>query len=265
MASIALTGAVEHEPAGLAIVGCGSVSRHYLRMLRYFSTVSVLWCVDHHFERAAERARSFGIGRPATIDIALTDPDVEVVVNLTPPLAHEAVTRAALDAGKSVYTEKPLAADPGAATELVALAADRGLTLGCAPDTVLGEGMQTCRVAIDKGAIGEPIAFHAFVVLPGHELWHPDPGYYYKAGVGPLLDMGPYPLTALVHLLGPVRRVAGRSRLTGQERRVQVGPKAGDRIPIKTPTTVQALLSRVRRRRHPDVHVRRYRHRVPAS
>ncbi len=230
------------EPVGVAVVGCGSVSRHYLRMLRYFDVVRVLRCADHHLDRAQQRAASFGLGTPSTVDDAFADPAVAVVVNLTPPDAHSGITERALRAGKAVYSEKPLATTSVDARRLMDLAADLGLPIACAPDTMLGRGIQTSRDAVAAGAIGTPVAGSAAVLLPGHELWHPEPEYYYQPGAGPLFDMGPYYLSALLHLLGPVHAVSAQHRVSVRRRRVLTGPRVGQPIEVRTPTVISALL-----------------------
>jgi len=172
----------------------------------------------------------------------LADPEIEIVINLTIPKAHAEVALAALQAGKSVHNEKPLAIERAQAHQLLALAREEGLRVGCAPDTFLGGGIQTCRKLIDDGWIGEPIAATAFMTCHGHESWHPDPEFYYKVGGGPMFDMGPYYLTALVNLIGPVRRVTGSARITFPERLVTSQPKHGTRIEVDVPTHVAGVL-----------------------
>ncbi len=230
------------DAAGVAIVGCGSVSRHYLRMLRYFDVLQVLYCVDRHADRARQRCESFGLGRYTTLEDALADPAVDVVVNLTPPAAHAGVTERALRMGKAVFSEKPLATSSRSAQRLVDIADQLGLPIACAPDTVLGRGIQSARDAVGAGLLGTPVLASASVLLPGHEAWHPEPGYYYRSGAGPLFDMGPYYLSALVHLLGPVSAVCAQHRISDRRRTVQVGPDAGQPIQVETPTTIVALL-----------------------
>jgi predicted dehydrogenase len=166
----------------------------------------------------------------------LAAPDIDLVVNLTVPLAHVEVNEAALQAGKHVYAEKPFALDAKEGARVLALARERGLLIGCAPDTFLGGGLQTARKAIDDGLIGEPVAAMAFMLCHGHEFWHPSPEFFYKKGGGPMFDMGPYYVTALVALLGPVRRVSGSTRASFAERRVTSQPLAGAKIKVEVPT-----------------------------
>jgi predicted dehydrogenase len=177
-----------------------------------------------------------------TVDALLADPSIEVVLNLTPPAAHAAVTLAALAAGKHVYTEKPLATTRHDAADLIAAAAAADRRLGSAPDTFLGGGLQTARALIDEGAIGEPLTASATVAHLGPERWHPNPVIFYAAGGGPLLDIGPYYAAALVSLLGPVARVASVGRGVGGERVIGSGPRAGQTIAAEVPTTVHGLL-----------------------
>jgi predicted dehydrogenase len=187
-----------------------------------------------------ERARTLAAesGVPVTTDLEglLANPGVELVLNLTTPLSHFPVAKLVLEAGKHVYNEKPLAIDVSEADELLALAKSRGLQVGCAPDTVLGAGIQTCRELIDEGAIGEPLSFQAFMMCPGHEGWHPDPEFYYQKGGGPLFDMGPYYVSAIVTLLGPVARVCGAKKKSFAMRTIGSEPKKGQMIEVEVPT-----------------------------
>jgi predicted dehydrogenase len=177
-----------------------------------------------------------------TVAELLADPAVEVVLNLTTPDAHASIAQAALDAGKGVYNEKPLAIALEDGKRLVETARARGLRLGAAQDTFLGGGLQTCRQVIDEGTIGEPVAATAFMLIPGHERWHPQPDFFYQTGGGPLFDMGPYYLTALISLLGPVRRVTGSTRMSSLERTIRSEPRAGERIKVEVPTHLAAVL-----------------------
>lgn len=176
------------------------------------------------------------------LDALLNDPEVEFVVNLTTPLAHEATCRAALEAGKHVYVEKPLGIRASESAALVALANERELLLGCAPDTCLGAGIQTARAYIESGLLGALVGVNAFMLCPGHESWHPAPAFYYELGGGPMFDMGPYYLTALVHLIGPIAEVKSLSRVTHPTRLITSQPLNGTVIPVETPTHVAALL-----------------------
>jgi predicted dehydrogenase len=226
----------------VGLVGCGYISNRYLHNAPLFPEFEIVACADIAPERAAERAAEYGVPAVRTVAELLADPAIEVVLNLTTPHAHAPVAQAALDAGKSVYNEKPLAIALADGKRLVETARERGLRLGAAPDTFLGGGLQTCRQLIDEGAIGEPVAATAFMLIPGHERWHPQPNFYYQTGGGPLFDMGPYYLTALISLLGPVRRVTGSTRVTFPERTIRSGPRTGERITVEIPTHLAAVL-----------------------
>ena len=226
----------------VGLVGCGYISSRYLQNAMLFPELEIVACADAAPERAAERAAEFGVPVMCTVAELLADPEIEVVLNLTTPDAHASIAQAALDAGKSVYNEKPLAIALADGKRLVDTARAQGLRLGAAPDTFLGGGLQTCRQLIDEGAIGEPVAATAFMLIPGHERWHPQPDFYYQPGGGPLFDMGPYYLTALVSLLGPVRRVTGSARATFPQRIIRSKPRAGERIAVEVPTHLAAVL-----------------------
>ncbi len=205
-------------PLRVGLIGCGNISGEYLQtLLGRQATVQVTACADQIPARAGEFARQHGI--PAlTPEALLASPNVDLILNLTPPLAHYNVSLAALQAGKHVYSEKPLAITVEQGLTLLETAARQGATLACAPDTFLGQGLQTCRQVITEGQIGVPVAATACMTCHGHEDWHPAPDFYYQPGGGPLFDMGPYYLTALVHLLGAIRRVSAFARATFPER-----------------------------------------------
>ncbi|MBB5833715.1 Gfo/Idh/MocA family oxidoreductase [Kribbella italica] len=226
----------------IGIVGTGVISGTYLDHLAKLPGVEVAAVADLDVSRAQTVADAHPGVRPLSSDDLLADPDVDVVLNLTIPAAHAPVHRAALEAGKHTYGEKPLAVDRAEAKPLLELAEAKGLRIGCAPDTVLGTGTQTARAVIDRGDIGVPTAASASFVTPGHELWHPAPEFYYQPGGGPLLDMGPYYVTSLVTLLGPVRRVTGRAGRSQDERKVHTGPRAGAIFPVDVPTHVTGIL-----------------------
>jgi len=172
----------------------------------------------------------------------MSDPEIEIVVNLTPPSAHAEIGLLAVEAGKSIYNEKPLSIYREDAAKLLEKAAQHGVRVGGAPDTFMGAGLQTCRNLIDRGVIGEPIGATAFMMGHCPEKWHPDPEFFYKIGGGPMFDMGPYYLTALVSLLGPVKRVCGSARISFPEREVGSEPKRGMKIVVETPTHVAGIL-----------------------
>lgn len=230
------------ETVKVGIIGCGVISGIYLKNLPTFDLVDVVACADLMLERAQARATEFDVPRACLPEELLADPAVDVVVNLTIPRAHAGVALAAVDAGKSVYNEKPLAVERAAGEELLRRAAARGVLVGGAPDTFLGGGIQTCRQLIDEGAIGEPVAASAFFANHGHEHWHPDPDFYYQAGGGPLFDMGPYYLTALVSLLGPISHISASARTTFPERTISSEPRQGQIIRVETPTHVAGTL-----------------------
>ena len=226
----------------VGIIGCGNISEVYARKLSSLPSVELLACADLAPERAGELAERHAIPQTPSPEQLLADDAIEVVVNLTIPAAHQAVSLEALQAGKSVFCEKPLALDLEDGVVLGDAARKAGLRVGCAPDTFLGAGLQTCRKLIDDGAIGEPVAAQGFMLQPGPEAWHPGPEIFYQRGAGPLFDMGPYYLTALVHLLGPVRRVGGSARITQAQREIGSEPLRGQKIGVEVPTHVSAVL-----------------------
>jgi predicted dehydrogenase len=225
----------------LAVVGCGVISRTYGYTLGMFDWVDLVACADVFPERAQERAEQWG-ARAMTVDAVLADPDIDAIVNLTPPKMHADVDRAALAAGKSVFSEKPLGITYEEGAELVGLADRAELRLGCAPDTFLGAGLQTCRAVVDRGDIGTPLAANAFMLSPGPERWHPNPAIFYERGAGPLFDMGPYYLTALVQLLGPARRISAMGGRAREQREITSEPLAGDLIDVEVPTHVSSAI-----------------------
>jgi predicted dehydrogenase len=211
------------------------ISPAYVKTLGKLEHVVVAACADQVAEKAEVLAQTCG-ATPTSFEDVLEDPSIDAVVNLTPPLAHAAVTCSVLDAGKAAFSEKPLGIDFADGLALRDLAHDRGLRLGCAPDTFLGAGLQTCRAAIDRGDIGEPLAANGFMLAPGPEWWHPDPAFFYARGSGPLLDMGPYYLTALVQLLGPAVSVMGTGRISRPQRTIHSKPRRGELIDVVAPT-----------------------------
>ncbi|TFC39865.1 Gfo/Idh/MocA family oxidoreductase [Cryobacterium sp. TMT2-14] len=229
------------SPLRIGVVGVGKISEQYFAELPKLPGLKLVAVADLDASRAAAVAAEQGV--PAlTVDGLIASPDVDAVLNLTIPAAHAEVALRALAAGKHVYGEKPLALNPDEATPVLRLAVDCGLRVGSAPDTVLGTGVQTARALLDDGRIGTPVAASAFWTAPGHELWHPDPQFYYSEGGGPLFDMGPYYLSALVTLLGPVVRVSGSVGRSGRERTVATGPLEGTSLRVEIDTHVSALL-----------------------
>ena len=226
----------------IGVVGCGNISMTYMRNAAMFAGVELRACADLDAGLAARRAAEYGV-RPMGVDALLAADDVDLVLNLTVPNAHHAVSMAALAAGKHVFTEKPLAATAAEGRQLVGEAERRGLAIGSAPDTFLGAAGRQARRLVDAGAIGTPVTGTAFMMGRGMEHWHPNPAFYYQPGGGPVLDMGPYYVTMLVHLLGPVRRVlAMASRGAGERLITAAGPLQGTTFPVGTPTTINAIL-----------------------
>ncbi|SDU20197.1 Predicted dehydrogenase [Verrucomicrobium sp. GAS474] len=222
-------------PFKVGIIGCGNISNAYLKGAQVFPILQVVGVADLDPARAKAKADEFGV-TAHTVESLLADPSIELVVNLTVPKVHASVNKAILEAGKHAYTEKPFALDLAEGIEVIELAKKKGLRVGCAPDTFLGGGVQTARKIIDDGTIGEPVAAVANMLGHGPESWHPDPEFFYQYGGGPMLDMGPYYLTALVNLLGPIRRATGSSRSSFAERTIGSGAKAGQKIKVEVPT-----------------------------
>ena len=227
---------------GVGIVGCGIISRTYLRNAPLFRGVEVRAVADVVPAAARARSEEFGV-RALSVDDLLASKDVDVVVNLTVPNAHYAVSMAALKAGKHVFTEKPLAATAALGRKLVAAAKANRRAIASAPDTFLGPAGRKARALIEAGAIGKPLSGTAFVMSHGMEHWHPNPDFFFKPGGGPVLDLGPYYITQLVNLLGPVRRILASTTIGNPHRTVTAeGPNVGKRIKVETPTTAHALL-----------------------
>jgi predicted dehydrogenase len=226
----------------VGLVGCGQISSIYLEAPRTFNNLDIAACADIDMERARAQAARFSVPKACTVDELLADPTIDVVLNLTVPKVHTQIGLAAVHAGKSVYGEKPLAIDRAEGLELLQEAQARQLRVGSAPDTFLGGGLQTCIKLIDDGAIGTPIAATAFMMGHGPESWHPDPDFFYQPGAGPMFDMGPYYLTALIAMMGPVRRVTGITRITFPERLITSKPKYGTTITVNTPTHVAGMM-----------------------
>ena len=226
----------------VGLIGCGVISAAYLKGCQLFDIVEVTACADLFVERAQARAEEFNIPKACSVEELLADDEVDLVINLTIPKAHAEVNLAAIAAGKHAYCEKPLAIDRQDGANTLAAAKEQGVRVGSAPDTFLGGGIQTCRKLIDDGAIGRPVAATAFMTTPGHERWHPDPGFYYQPGGGPMFDMGPYYLTALINLIGSVDRVTGSTRITYPERTITSQPKYGQKIEVNTATHVSGVL-----------------------
>jgi predicted dehydrogenase len=226
----------------IGIVGTGMIFGPYVKGCRMFDILDVAACADLDRSLAVTKATEYDIARVFTVDELLADPEIQIIVNLTPPRVHAQVSLSAIRAGKHIYSEKPLASERRDGQEILAAARERGVRVGCAPDTFLGGGLQTSRKLLDDGWIGEPVAATAFFVNHGPEAWHLNPAFFYQAGAGPLFDVGPYYLTALVHLLGPVARVCSMARVSFPER-IATGPgHYKERIPVEVPTHVTGVL-----------------------
>lgn len=230
------------NPVGVAIVGCGTISHQYLATLTGRPEVRVVACADLDAARAAQAADHYGVPVHGGLDDVLAHPDVELVVNLTVPAAHVPVALAAIRAGRHVYTEKPFTPTPAEAATILAEASAAGVLTGGAPDTFLGAGLQTAYRVVAEGRIGTPLSAIALMQGPGPQRWHPDPEFLFRPGGGPLFDMGPYYLTALAVLFGPVTRVTAVARTGFAERVIGTGPRAGQRFPVGVPTHISALL-----------------------
>ncbi|MEU6251605.1 Gfo/Idh/MocA family oxidoreductase [Streptomyces sp. NPDC047043] len=226
----------------IGVVGLGVISRAYLDTLVGHPAVRITAVADLDASRSAAVAAELPGVAALTVEELLSSPDVDTVLNLTVPAAHAEIALGAIGHGKHVYGEKPLAATLDDAQAVVEAAAKAGVGVGCAPDTVLGTGIQTARAAVETGEIGRPLFATAVMITPGHERWHPHPDFYYTAGGGPLLDMGPYYLASLVHLLGPVRAVTGAAGRLRGERVIGSGPRAGERIPVEVDSHVSGVL-----------------------
>src|SRR5947209_5582445 len=226
----------------LGIVGCGNISSIYLQAPLLFENLYVAACADIDLERAHSQAEKYGVPKACSVEEMLADPEIDIVVNLTIPAAHAGVSLSALAAGKAVYSEKPLAINREDGQAILQAARERQLRVGCAPDTFLGGGLQTCIKLINDGEIGTPIAATAFMANHGMEHWHPDPYFFYQPGAGPLFDVGPYYLTALIAMMGPIERVTASMKITFPERTVTSEPKYGTKIPVNTPTHIAGIM-----------------------
>lgn len=232
---------MSNGPVGVGVIGAGVISDTYLENLSSFPDVKVLAISDLIVDRARERAEQYDVPVWGENSVVLEHPDVQVVVNLTTPDAHIEVSRAAIAAGKHIWSEKPLGLDLDSARSLLEEAAAKGLRIGNAPDTVLGPGFQTAKRAIQDGVIGRPLFAMTSMQWQGPELFHPDPAFLFARGAGPMLDIGPYYMSALVSLFGPIAKVAAVGMKAREEREVLVGPKAGETFPVEPPSTISVL------------------------
>jgi predicted dehydrogenase len=226
----------------VGILGCGHVSEQYFEGIARSGLLEIVACADLERARAEEKAARHRVPRACVPEQLINDPEVELVVNLTPPLAHAEASLSSIVAGKHVWSEKPLASSLDAARQVLEAADDAGVRIGCAPDTFLGGSIQTAIKLIDDGWIGQTVSGVAFVSEPGYEHFHPAVHSFYQPGGGPALDLGPYYVTALVAMLGPVARVTSLARATFPERVSHVGPRRGERISVQVPTHVTGAL-----------------------
>jgi predicted dehydrogenase len=226
---------------GVGIIGCGNISSAYLRLAPLFKGIEVRAVADMNPDAAAAKADEFGV-RAMDVDGLLGADDIDIIVNLTIPEAHFPVTKRILEAGKHAYSEKPLVLTLEEGQELRALADAKGLKVGSAPDTFLGGAHQKARAAIDDGSVGKIVAGSCHVMSHGMEHWHPNPDFFFQPGAGPVLDIGPYYVTNLIQLLGPVKRVVALTTSASPTRTISSQPRAGEEIPVDTPTNIHALL-----------------------
>ncbi len=226
---------------GVGIIGAGNISSQYLKAMRGFGVLDIRGIADQRAEAAEARAAEFEVPAMSVAQL-LADPAVDIVVNLTIPRAHAAVGLSAIAAGKHVYGEKPLGISFAEGKALLDAAGARGVRIGSAPDTFLGGGQQTARAVVDSGVLGRVVGGNAVFAGAGHEYWHPDPAFYYDVGGGPVLDMGPYYITSLVNLLGPVARVQALSVTPHAERPIRSEPRRGQMMPVRVDTHVTGTL-----------------------
>ncbi len=226
---------------GVGIIGCGNISTTYFKLAPLFKGIKVVACADLNPTAAEARATEYGV-EAQSIEALLANPDVDIVVNLTIPDAHYPVSKAILEAGKHVYSEKPLVLSLEQGEDLRAIARAKGLSVGCAPDTFLGGAHQLARSYVDAGKIGRVTSGTCHVMSPGMEMWHPNPDFFFLPGGGPILDLGPYYIANLINLIGPVKRVAALATMANPTRTITSEPRKGEEIPVKTPTNIHALL-----------------------
>jgi predicted dehydrogenase len=230
-------------PMRVGLVGCGNISNAYFEHLKPYAHLAVITaCSDIDLDRAKAKAAEHKIDKVYSVKELMADPEIDMVLNLTIPAAHAAVNMQALKAGKHAYCEKPFALNFKEGLKVIAEAKKRKLRLGCAPDTVLGGGIQTCRRLIDEGVIGRPIAATANMLGHGPEGWHPNPDFFYQVGGGPMFDMGPYYLTSLVTMLGGVKSVMASSTISFKERVIGNKARFGEKIKVEVPTHLTGVL-----------------------
>jgi len=226
----------------VGLVGCGVISDIYIENAANFKSYEIVACSDIINDKAVDKAKKYNIPKVCSVEEIMADPDIQIILNLTIPQAHAEINLKALNAGKHTYCEKPLAVDLEDGGKTINLAQSKKLRVGCAPDTFLGGRLQMCRKMIDEGWLGKVIGGTAFMLCPGHELWHPGPEFYYKEGAGPLFDMAPYYITALIALLGPVKRLSGSYATTYTKREIKSEPLKGTFVDVDVPTYISGNL-----------------------
>jgi predicted dehydrogenase len=227
----------------VGIIGCGNISDVYVRNAKLFNDIEIVACSDILPPAAERLAHKYSL-REMDVRALLAADDIEIILNLTLPAAHAAISRAAIAAGKHVYSEKPLATSLQDAIGLIEEAEAKGQRIGSAPDTILGAGLQTAKALIDEGRVGQLITGLAAVMTKGMEHWHPNPAVFYQKGAGPVLDLGPYYVSALTALLGPVSEVRAMGQISPLERRYGAeGPNKGKTFSVGTFTTLNAILT----------------------
>ncbi|MBU1173875.1 MAG: Gfo/Idh/MocA family oxidoreductase [Alphaproteobacteria bacterium] len=226
---------------GVGIIGCGNISTSYLRLAPLFKGIEVRAVADIAPEAARVRAEEYGV-RAQGVDDLLANPEIGVVVNLTIPEVHYAVTKSILSAGKHAYSEKPMVLTLEDGLDLQKIARERNLRIGSAPDTFLGGAHQKARALIDAGALGRITSGTAHVMGKGMEHWHPNPDFFFRPGGGPILDMGPYYITNLINLVGPVKRVAAFANAARKQRTIAAGARTGEKVPVMIPTNIHAVM-----------------------
>lgn len=226
---------------GVGVIGCGNISAAYFSLAPLFKGIEMRACADISMDAARARQKEFGI-RAETVDELLKDDEVDIVVNLTIPAVHYQVSRGALDAGKHVYSEKPFVLSVKEGLDLKKRAERKGLRVGSAPDTFLGGAHQLARSLVDGGSLGKITSGTCYVMSHGMEHWHPNPDFFFQPGAGPILDIGPYYVTDLIQLIGPVKRVGAITSTPAKERTITSKPRFGQKVPVNTPTTIHAIL-----------------------
>ncbi len=229
-------------PFRIGLIGTGRISDIYIQTIAKFPELELAVCGSLNPDESKAKAAEYNIPSTATPDEIIADPSIHCILNLTIPAAHAEISLQALQAGKHVYSEKPFATTLADGQKVLDLAEKTGLKVGNAPDTFLGGRWQTVRKLMDQGVIGQPLGVNAFVGTHGVERHHPNPDFYYQPGGGPLFDLGPYYLTAMVHLLGPIKRVSGMARRTFDQRLIENGPRNGQLINVEVDTHSLSML-----------------------